>query len=294
MDKTRLRLAIQKSGRLAEDSFELLKLSGLKIQPNKSGLFYRVKNFPLDLLLVRDDDIPGFVADGVADLGIVGSNVFEEFSLTHADKQSNTLLPLGFSKCTLNIAIPSEQNYNSMADLAGKNIATSYPQILSKALAAKNITANIVEMHGAVEVAPKLGIADAICDIVSSGATLEANGLKSVENIFTSQALLLKTKSQLGPEKEQSLSRLLSRIEGVQACKETKYIMLNAPQTALPEITKLLPGADAPTVMPLEGQNGAVAIHAVCRESVFWETMENLRDAGATSILVLPIEKMMV
>lgn len=294
MEKTRLRLAIQKSGRLADDSIALLKSSGLKIQQTKNGLFCRVKNFPLDLLLVRDDDISGFVADGIADLGIVGSNVYQEFCLTHSEKVSNTLLSLGFSKCTLDIAAPTEFSFSSLNDLGGQKIATSYPQILKKALADKNIVADIVEMHGAVEVAPKLGIADAICDIVSSGATLEANGLKSVQTIFDSEALLLKTKKQLAPEKEQNLSRLLSRIEGVQASKETKYIMLNAPLTALPEITKLLPGADAPTVIPLEGQNGAIAVHAVCRESVFWETMENLRAVGATSILVLPIEKMMV
>lgn len=293
MDNKRLRIAVQKSGRLSDDSFSLLKASGLKIQTNKSGLFYRVKNFPLDILLVRDDDIPGFVADGIADLGIVGSNVFEEFNLSHDKKNSATLLPLGFSKCNLSIAISSQNKYGSMQDLAGKTIATSYPKILGKALAEKNISANIVEMHGAVEVAPKLGIADAICDIVSSGATLEANGLKPVEAIFDSEALLLQTNAKLSPEKTTTIARLIERMKGVQASIETKYIMLNAPLTALPAITKLLPGAGAPTVMPLEGQDDAVAVHAVCRESVFWETMENLREAGASSILVLPIEKMM-
>ena len=293
MDNTRLRLAVQKSGRLSDDSFELLKSAGLKVQVNKSGLFYRVSNFPLDLLLVRDDDIPGFVADGIADLGIVGSNVFEEFTLTHGNKNSSTLLPLGFSKCRLSIAISAEKKYNSIQDLAGKTIATSYPEILGKSLSDNGVSANIVEMHGSVEVAPKLGIAEAICDIVSSGATLEANGLKAVENIFESQATLLQTAAELSPEKVKTITRLLNRIKGVQASVETKYIMLNAPTIALPAITKLLPGAGAPTVMPLEGQDDAVAVHAVCRESVFWETMENLRAAGATSILVLPIEKMM-
>jgi len=293
VDKSRLRIAIQKSGRLADDSMDLLKSAGLKIQKNKSGLFYRIKDLPIDLLLVRDDDIPGFVSEGIADLGIVGSNVFKEFSLQNESDDTSILMRLGFSRCKLSIATPNEAKYEGTKTLEGAKIATSYPEILGKYLKDLGVTSTIVEMHGAVEVAPTLGIADAICDIVSSGATLEANGLTQQETIFKSEAFLLKTPQEISPEKLKTISRITTRFEGVQASRETKYIMLNAPREALEKVTELLPGAEAPTVIPLEGQDGMVAVHSVCRESVFWETMEKLRNVGATSILVLPIEKMM-
>ncbi|MGY8985213.1 MAG: ATP phosphoribosyltransferase [Sphingomonadales bacterium] len=293
MEKTRLRIAIQKKGRLAEDTFALLKDAGLTIQKNKGGLFYRIKNLPIDLLLVRDDDIPGFVFDGVADLGIVGGNVYEEYALTHTGSGAECIQELGFSRCNLCLALPETEAYFKLEDFNGKTIATSFPNILNAYFDKVGVKINTVEMHGSVEVAPKLGIADAICDIVSSGATLEENSLVNVETIFRCQALLLKTTQALIPEKEATIKTLLSRFEGVRQSKETKYIMMNAPRSALPRLTTLLPGAGAPTVMPLEGQTDAVAIHAVCRESVFWETMEGLRAAGASSILVLPIEKML-
>lgn len=293
MEKTRLRIAVQKKGRLADDTFSLLKAAGLTIQKNKGGLFYRIKNLPIDLLLVRDDDIPGFVFDGVADLGVVGSNVYEEYALSHNGRRAQSIQELGFSRCKLCLALPESESYTSALDFEGKTIATSYPEITKTFFHKKGISATMVEMHGSVEVAPKLGIADAICDIVSSGATLEANSLKKVENIFDCQALLLKTTKVLSPEKEETIKKLLSRFEGVRQSKETKYIMMNAPRSALAEITRLIPGAESPTVMQLEGQKSAIAIHAVCRESIFWETMESLRNAGASSILVLPIEKML-
>jgi ATP phosphoribosyltransferase len=191
------------------------------------------------------------------------------------------------------LALPNTEGYADLNDFNNKTIATSYPNILQTYFKKGGISASTLEMHGSVEVAPKLGIADAICDIVSSGATLEANGLQNVKTIFSSQALLLKTTKDLSTEKKDTITKLLSRFEGVRQSKETKYIMMNAPRSALPALTKLLPGAEAPTVMHLEGQKDSIAIHAVCRESVFWETMESLKTAGASSILVLPIEKML-
>ena len=293
MEKTRLRIAVQKKGRLAEDTFALLNATGLRIQENKGGLFYRIKNLPIDLLLVRDDDIPGFVFDGVADLGIVGANVYEEYALNNNQRRAECIQELGFSHCKLCLALPDTEGYADLNDFNKKTIATSYPNILQTYLKKGGISANTLEMHGSVEVAPKLGIADAICDIVSSGATLEANGLQNVKTIFSSQALLLKTTKALSLEKKDTIAKLLSRFEGVRQSKETKYIMMNAPRSALPALTKLLPGAEAPTIMQLEGQKDSIAIHVVCRESVFWETMEGLKTAGASSILVLPIEKML-
>lgn len=293
MEKNRLRIAVQKKGRLADDTFALLQAAGLTIQKNKGGLFYRIKNLPIDLLLVRDDDIPGFVFDGVADLGIVGGNVYEEYALIHKNRSAECIQELGFSRCNLCLALPEIEKYSGLEYFNNKTVATSYPNILKAYFEKAGISANTVEMHGSVEVAPKLGIADAICDIVSSGTTLEANSLLNVETIFECQALLLKTTKSLTLEKEITIRKLLLRFEGVRQSKETKYIMMNAPRSALPQLTALLPGAEAPTVMPLEGHKNAVAIHAVCRESVFWETMESLRSAGASSILVLPIEKML-
>lgn len=293
VSKNRIRLAIQKSGRLADRSRQLLSASGLRIRSSGQELYLRVANQPVDLLLVRDDDISGFVNDGVCDLGIVGGNVFEEFCSSHQNPKVVVKEALGFSNCRLAIALPEGQSYEGARDLAGKRIATTYRGILSAFLAENNVDADIVDMRGAVELAPRLGIADAICDIVSTGATLEANGLVDVETVFNSEALLIQSGDQLPPEKQAILDRLLPRFRGVLASGESKYIMLNAPASSLGRITDLLPGADAPTVIPLEGLDDMYAVQSVCRESVFWETMEDLKDAGATSILVLPIEKML-
>lgn len=295
MDKKRLRIAIQKSGRLADDSMALLRGAGLSISRSKDGLFYRVENLPVDLLLVRDDDIPRLIGDGIADLGIVGRNVLEEYDEANdSGPASKIIYALGFSRCRLAIATPEQFDYSSPKDLNGLRIATTYPGLLRRFLEAQAVEAEIVGMHGSVEVAPRLGVADVICDLVATGSTLEANGLKAVETVLECEALLVGTSKPITPEKQQIQDRLLARIDGVLASRETKYIMLNAPLSALPEIKKLLPGSGSPTVIPLEGSDEMVAVHAVCRESVFWETLEDLKGAGASAILVVPIEKMMV
>lgn len=295
MDKNRLRIAIQKSGRLADKSLELLRAAGLTISKSKDGLYYRVRDLPIDLLLVRDDDIPSLVGDGVAELGIVGLNVLEEYNALNGEKPpAKVIKSLGYSRCRLALAVPEGMTYESAADLAGLRIATTYAGLLGKFLETEGIDAKIVAMKGSVEVAPRLAVADVICDLVSTGSTLEANGLKAVETIMESEAVLISTTRDISSEKEQISTRLLTRFEGVLASAETKYIMLNAPMASLPEIKALLPGAGAPTVMPLEGSDENVAVHAVCRESVFWETMEQLKAAGASAILVVPIEKMMI
>lgn len=299
MDKKRLRIAVQKSGRLADDSMSLLRAAGLSISRSKDGLFYRVENLPIDLLLVRDDDIPRLIGDGIADLGIVGRNVLEEYDEANGGPgagktDGKVLYSLGFSKCRLAIAVPEQTGYTSPESLSGLRIATTYPALLNRFLKTAGIEAEIVGMHGSVEVAPRLGVADAICDLVATGSTLEANGLKAVETILECEALLVGTGKPITAEKQQIQDRLMARIDGVLASRETKYIMLNAPLSALPDIKKLLPGSAAPTVIPLEGSADMVAVHAVCRESVFWETLEDLKGAGASAILVVPIEKMMV
>ncbi len=295
MDKNRLRIAIQKSGRLADKSLELLRSAGLNIAKSKDGLYYRVRDLPIDLLLVRDDDIPALVGDGVAELGIVGLNVLEEYNANNGDKPvAKVIKRLGYSRCRLALAVPQAMAYESVSDLGGLRIATTYAGLLGKFLDQAGIDARIVAMKGSVEVAPRLAVADVICDLVSTGSTLEANGLKAVETIMESEAVLIGTALELSAEKAKTSARLLTRFDGVLASAETKYIMLNAPLSALPKIKALLPGAGAPTVMPLEGSDGNVAVHAVCRESVFWETMEQLKEAGASAILVVPIEKMML
>lgn len=289
----RLSLAIQKSGRLADQSRDLLKNAGLRIQANKGQLTARATNFPLDLMLVRDDDIPTFVADGVTELGIVGENVLGEYALAHPQAGIEILARLGFGRCSLKLAAPVEVDF-TLAALEGSRIATSYPLLTAAWLAERGITAEIVTMRGAVELAPRLGIASFICDLVSTGQTLDANGLKPVETVLESEAVLVRTGRAIVPDHAQLLDQLCARIDGVTQTRESKYIVLNAPETALEAITRILPGADAPTVIPLVGRQGHVAVQAVCQESVFWETLEELKGAGARDILVMPIEKMML
>ncbi|MCM8558050.1 ATP phosphoribosyltransferase [Sphingomicrobium sediminis] len=290
---TRLRMATQKSGRLAEASERLLKDAGIKIRSSKGQLTARATNFPLDLMLVRDDDIPTLVGDGVCDLGIVGQNVLEEYRLDPANEDVDVLCRLGFGGCSLRFAAPADEAFE-LANLEGTRIATSYPLLTRKFLEDNGIQAEVVTMHGAVELAPRLGIADYVCDLVSTGQTLEANGLKPVHTILESESVLIRTRADIGSEKSDRADALTTRIDGVIATAESKYIVLNAPETALEEITRILPGAEAPTVMPLLGREGHVAVQAVCQESVFWETLEALKRAGATDILVMPIEKMML
>ncbi len=295
LPKDRLRLAIQKSGRLHTDSLDLLKACGIKIKSPKEKLLLHADNFPLDLLFVRDDDIPQLVMDGVCDLGIVGQNVLEESALERGTANAYVSeRVLDFGGCRLAIAIPEERPYTGLKDLAGLRIATTYPQLTKRYLDQQGVKADVVTLSGSVEIAPRLGLADIICDLVSSGSTLEANKLRAVETIFKSTAALIRNARPLNTEKAHALDIILRRLDGVQKAAGTKYIMLHAPKAALPEIRKLLPGSENPTILPLAGDDSKVALHAVCSEDVFWETMDALKQAGASSILVLPIEKMML
>ena len=290
----RLHMAIQKSGRLSSFSRELLHDAGLRIQLGKNDLAARVENFPIDLMFVRDDDIPTFVSDGVCEFGVVGRNVLEEFTLGESEPRYDVIAPLGFGRCSLTIAAPDRLAYEGPQSLAGARIATSYPRLLQRFLDDNGVEATVVRMNGAVELAPRLQIATFVCDLVSTGATLEANGLRPVATVLESEAVLIRTRKQLPADKADKADQLLRRIEGVLATQESKYIMLNAPEEALGQIAEILPGAEAPTIIPLVGRPGHFAVHAVCKESVFWETLQKLKDAGASAILVMPIEKMMM
>lgn len=298
MDKqTRLKLAVQKSGRLTDNSLDLLSRCGLKYSRGKDQLICYGENMPLDVMLVRDDDIPDLVQQDVCDLGVVGLNVIEEKRLAFAARGLSPLfeklMTLDYGKCRLSVAVPDGFDYKGPQSLQGKRIATTYPYILGDYLKKNGIKAEVVTLSGAVEIAPRLGRADVICDLVSTGATLIANHLEEVETIFESQAAIIRTPVPVSTEKQDWIRRLSVRIEGVQQVKESKYIMLHASRSMLPQIKKLLPGSESPTIIPLEGSNDKVAIHAVCRENVFWETLESLKAAGASSILVLPVEKML-
>ena len=294
-DRNRLHIAIQKSGRLSDLSRQLLKDAGLKLsEGGKNHLTARAENFPLDLMFVRDDDIPTFVADGVCELGIVGQNVLQEYALGLPEPRIEEVARLGFGRCSLKIAAPDALTDFDVSMLGGQRIATSYPRLLARFLDERDITADIVTMRGAVELAPRLGIARFICDLVSTGATLEANGLAPVADVFDSEAVLIRTCKPIDLAHADKARALLTRIDGVIATAESKYIVLNAPESAIPAISAILPGAAAPTIVPLVGRPGHVAVQAVCQESVFWETLERLKGAGASAILVMPIEKMML
>ncbi len=290
----RLKIAIQKSGRLAEKSVALLIKCGLDFDLRKDRLIHECKEFPIDLMLVRDDDIPEYVADGVCHLGIVGENVIHEQYISDPNKHPHsiqTLIQLGFGKCRLSLAVPEGMTYSSPSDLNALRIATSYPSSLKRFLSQNKIEARIIELSGSVEIAPNLKIADAICDLVSTGVTLKSNGLKEVIPILESQAVIIRTSKDLSPTLSQDLERLKQRIKGVIQASQSKYIMMNAPKTALNQIRKIIPGMEEPSVIPLGLGGERIAIHAVARETLFWETIENLKAVGATSILVLPIEK---
>lgn len=287
----RLRIAVQKSGRLAERSLDLVRDAGLRVVKGTNDLLYRIENYPIDLLRVRDDDIPTFVADGVCDLGIVGENVLEEGR--NGGPVAEVMMPLGFGRCTLKIAAPAGLDYVGPGSLEGLRVATSYPRVLGRWLEARGVSAEVVTMRGAVEVAPRLKLAQAVCDLVSTGATLEANGLQARETVLESQAVLIRSPVAPEPALAELLDSVVERMAGVVSSQGAKYVMLNAPRAALERITALLPGAGSPTVMALSGREDAVAVHAVCQEAVFWETLEELKGAGASAILVLPIEKMM-
>lgn len=297
METQRLRIAMQKSGRLSQDSQALFKSCGLKINLREQRLIAHVENMPIDILRVRDDDIPGLVMEGVVDLGIIGENVLEEVQLIRASQGQSfavkTLKQLDFGGCRLSLAVPDDVNYTGPQSLAGKRIATSYPGLLRRFFDEKGLGFKSVMLGGSVEVAPRAGLADAICDLVSTGATLEANGLKEVEVIYRSKAVLVQAPNPLSDAKQKIIDTLLPRIQGMQQARESKYIMLHAPKDKLDAITDLLPGAERPTIMQLAGETNQVALHVVSSETLFWETMEQLKALGASSILVLPIEKMM-
>jgi ATP phosphoribosyltransferase len=297
MPEQRLRIAIQKKGRLSDDTVKLLKACGVKINLNTQRLIAHSDNMPIDILRVRDDDIPGLVMDGVVDLGFVGQNVLEEESMmrkvANVPTAHKVVKELAFGECRFSLAVDNDFDYQGVQSLANMRIATTYVHILKRFMDEANVPYTSCMLTGSVEVAPRAGLADAICDLVSTGATLEANGLKEVEVIYRSTAVLMQREAPLTSDKQALVDRILTRIDGVQTAKESKYIMLNAPKANLEAITSLLPGSDMPTVMALAGSTDYVALHVVSKENLFWETMEKLKALGASSILVLPIEKMM-
>ena len=280
-----LKIAIQKSGRLNEKSVELLKNCGLSFENYKSSLISSVSNFPLEILFLRDDDIPEYVQDGIADLGIVGENVICETEVDVAYLQK-----LGFGKCSLKLAIPNKGDIETLADLHGRAIATSYPNILKKFLKENNVESEIRTISGSVEIAPGLGLSDAICDLVSTGGTLKSNGLKAFGDVLHSEAVLIGRK---GDEENPLIVELIQRIQSVLRAKETKYVVLNAERSQVDEIKSLLPGIKSPTVVPL-AEEGWVAIHTVIPEKDFWSRISQLKAAGAQGIVVMPIEKIIL
>jgi ATP phosphoribosyltransferase len=282
-----LRIAIQKSGRLQEGSLALLKESGLTFSNGKDQLKTQARNFPVEVLFLRDDDIPQYIEDNVADIGIVGENVFME-----KQKKNELVKRLDFAKCRLSIAVPRSDTYTGIASLQGKNIATSYPNIVKAFLKRNNVEAGIHEISGSVEIAPGIGLAEAICDIVSTGSTLMGNGLKEVEVVMQSEAVIISSPN-LDAGKQAILDKLLFRIEAVQKAKNSKYILLNCPNSAIEKITGVIPGMKSPTIIPL-ARAGWSSLHSVVDENDFWERIDQLRSFGAEGILVVPIEKMIV
>ena len=282
-----LKIAIQKSGRLYEDSIKLLKECGIELNNGNKQLKAVAFNFPLEVYFLRDDDIPQYVYDGVADIGIVGENV-----LLEKDKEIDLVYRLGFGRCRLSIAVPKSMQYTSISDLKGLKIATTYSTILQEYLVAEKIDAEIHEISGSVEIAPGIGLADAICDLVSSGSTLFTNGLKEVEVILRSEAVLTANKN-LSAENKLILEKLLLRINAVKTAKNNKYILLNAPNHQLKNIFSLLPGMKSPTVVPL-AEEGWSSVQSVVNENDFWEVIEKLKQFNAEGIIVIPIEKMIV
>ncbi len=287
MEETVIRLAIQKKGRLSEKTIELLKACGIKFVSNSSRLKTKAFNFPMEILFLRDDDIPGYVEDGVADFGILGMNEIDE-----KDKDVNIIKKLGFSKCRLSIAVPNEFNYTGIQSLEGKSITTSYPTILNKHLKANNVNASIHEIGGSVEIGPTIGLSDAICDLVSTGGTLLSNGLKEVEVIYKSESALIGNKN-LSPEKQILLEKWLLRIEAVHQAQSNKYILMNVPNSAIEDVCAILPGMKSPTILPLK-EEGWSSVHSVINEDHFWEIIEKVKSFGAQGILVCPINQMVI
>jgi ATP phosphoribosyltransferase len=283
----KLKIAIQKSGRLNDDSIDLLKQCGMSFSSGGNKLISSVSNFPLEILFLRDDDIPQYVQDGVADIGIVGENV-----LVEKEKKVDVAEKLGFGKCRLSIAVPRAAEFGGASFLAGKKIATSYPKLLTQYLKANSINATIEEISGSVEIAPGIGLADAVCDIVSSGSTLLTNGLKEVETVFWSEAVLVKGQ-KLSTQKLEILNKLLFRIRAVNKAKTCKYVLLNIPTNKIEEVKQVLPGMKSPTILPL-ALEGWSSLHSVISEDDFWSVIDRLKSIGAQGILIVPIEKMVI
>lgn len=285
MNDQKLKIALQKSGRLSEDSLDLLKNCGIRFSNGLGKLRSEAENFPLEIFFLRDDDIPEYVADGVADIGIVGENVLAETA-----KNVKIVEKLNFGKCRLSLAVPKNFEYESIRDFEGKRIATSYPQVLQKFFAENSIKADIHKIRGSVEIAPSIGLADAVCDLVSSGSTLFSNGLREVETVMSSEAVLI-SRLNLEADLQTILDKFLFRLKAVKAARQNKYILLNAPNEKLEKIVEILPGIKSPTVMPL-AQNGWSSVHSVINENDFWEVVEQLKREGAEGILVLSIDRM--
>lgn len=283
----KLKIAIQKTGRLSENSHKLLEECGIKFSNGVNVLKTSAVNFPVEVLFLRDDDIPQYVEQQVADIGILGENMVLE-----KNKAVDILEQLGFAHCRLSLAIPREDEFTGPEYLMNRRIATSYPKLLTDYLNQNKVSAEIEELSGSVEIAPGIGLADAVCDIVSSGSTLMTNGLKEVVTILKSQAVLIANRN-LDSESVSILNKLLFRIRAVKNAKENKYILLNAPESAISEICKILPGMKSPTVLPL-AEKGWCSLHSVVKEDEFWERIDQLRNAGAEGILVIPIEKMIM
>lgn len=289
----KLTIAIQKSGRLTDKTLNILSQCGLEFHIKKDVLFASCATYPAELMLVRDDDIPAYIANGTCDLGFVGENVLEEKVLKNNNYTQDipVIKKMNYGKCRLSIAVPKEQSFESLKELNGKVIATSYPNILNDFLKNEGVEAKATMINGAVEITPKLNVADAICDIVSTGGTLKANGLKEVAQIYQSECVLVESPKSICDEKRKMIDQLLQRLDGVLSAQNTKYVMMNASKSSLDKIKQILPGAEEPSIMPLAQSSDKVAVHLVCKEEVFWKTIEELKAAGASSILVLPIEK---
>jgi len=295
----RIKLAVQKSGRLNEKSLRILRRAGITFDGNSGNLILSSPDFPIDLMLLRSCDIPKYVNNGICDLGIVGDNVLQEELASNRAMTLQTRKKLGFGNCRLSLAVPVDEPFSGISDFQNRKIATSYPRTLEKYLETQGIRCEIIEISGSVEIAPALGIADAICDLVSTGSTLKSNNLREIKTISESEAVLIQSnifrEPEILAEKAAIISRLLERIDGVMRAERTKYIMMNAPANKIDEIKSLIPGMEAPTIIPLGGsRSDQVAIQAVAKEDVFWDTMQALKQIGASSILVVPIEKIII
>ena len=296
-ENSRLRIALQKSGRLSEDSFDLLEQAGLRVRVRAQRLIAIAENFPVEVLLVRDDDIPGLVMDGTVDMGIVGEGVLEEMKLARQalgnDASYTVRRRLDFAECRLGIAIAVDKPWRGPEDLRGLRIATTFPNLLRRWMREQGVDFKSCFLTGSVEIAPRAGLADAICDQISTGATLEANGLKEVQTVFRSKACLIERTGEFSADKRALMDMLLARIDGILEARGSKYIMLHAPKDKIEEVVKLLPGAEHPTLLPMADDDTKIVMHMVSRETLFWKKKEKLKALGASSILVLPIEKML-